>query len=196
MTWKEMVSNAPNVAGVYSVWAGEVLLYVGISYSIKDRLLTHNRIADFVTFKADRVLWIECADSISRHRTEQYLTVKHQPVLCRFHYAPQKKSSVRISRKGGTLDWEAWLSSAVKSEDDDVRNAAEEGMIHASAIPEQLKGSMGTLKQKEFAEKIGVSAPFLANVVAKVRMPDGTILKFLGLEKVEQLYRMAGKGKR
>ena len=56
-----------------------------------------------------------------------------------------------------------------------------------------LESKQGTLKQKEFAEKIGVSAPFLANVVAKVRMPDSVILKFLGLEKVEQLYRQKGK---
>ena len=63
-------------------------------------------------------------------------------------------------------------------------------------VVKMLEAKQGALKQKEFAEKIGVSAPFLANVVAKVRMPDGTILKFLGLEKVEQLYRRARNGKR
>ena len=60
-------------------------------------------------------------------------------------------------------------------------------------VVKMLESKQGVKMQKDFAEEVGVSAPFLANVMAKVRMPDSVILTWLGLEKVEQLYRQKGK---
>ena len=60
-------------------------------------------------------------------------------------------------------------------------------------VVKMLESKQGVKMQKDFAEEVGVSAPFLANVMAKTRMPNKVILSFLGLEKVEQLYRQKGK---
>jgi hypothetical protein len=63
-------------------------------------------------------------------------------------------------------------------------------------VVKMLESKQGVKMQKDFAEEVGVSAPFLANVMAKVRMPDSVILGFLGLEQADRLYLRVGKGKR
>jgi hypothetical protein len=64
-------------------------------------------------------------------------------------------------------------------------------------VRETLKKRKGlNEKQKEFAARVGVSAPFLANVVSGERLPNGTVLDFLGFEDAGQLYKSKGKVKR
>lgn len=63
-------------------------------------------------------------------------------------------------------------------------------------VVELLKKRKGDfVKQKDFAEKVGVSAPFLANVVSGERLPSRIVLDFLGLEDAGQLYKLKGKVK-
>lgn len=59
-------------------------------------------------------------------------------------------------------------------------------------IPRLLKEKQSEMRQKDYAAVIGVSAPFLANVVAGIRTPDVKILDYLGLEDAGQLYRAKG----
>lgn len=51
----------PNVPAVYGVWAGELCLYVGQSWKLRDRLATHNRLLEFIEFSADRITVTRCA---------------------------------------------------------------------------------------------------------------------------------------
>lgn len=55
------------------------------------------------------------------------------------------------------------------------------------------------LTQKELASKIGVSLPFLNDILRGNREPSGKVLTFLGLEKVviyRYLKKRASAGKR
>jgi excinuclease UvrABC nuclease subunit len=53
-----MVRDAPNSPGVYCVWSGESIIYVGSSEKMRQRMIDHGRAFDFLANKADRVTWI------------------------------------------------------------------------------------------------------------------------------------------
>ena len=81
MIWN-LWRDAPTEPGVYSIWAGNTLLYVGCTgRGIKTRLRTHHRIADFLLHNADRIGFIVISDRMQRYVTEEYLNKKHKPIL-------------------------------------------------------------------------------------------------------------------
>lgn len=58
-----------------------------------------------------------------------------------------------------------------------------------------LEHKRGSSRQKDFAAKVGVSAPFLANVMSKERYPSDVVLNFLGLEDAGKMYRVKARSK-
>jgi len=57
--WMNLVSACPEVSGVYFVWAGGDLLYIGSSIKMRERLINHNLLEDFRDAGVSRVTWAE-----------------------------------------------------------------------------------------------------------------------------------------
>ena len=63
-----------------------------------------------------------------------------------------------------------------------------------SDVLDRIRVSIGAGDQKEFAEAAGISPQHLSDVLKGRRSPAGNILKHLGLEQVESLFKESEKG--
>jgi hypothetical protein len=70
------------------------------------------------------------------------------------------------------------------------------GYLTQDDVLNRLENAQGVRTQVEFAADLKISQQMLSDVLRKRRNIPDEVLTLLGLEKVEQLYRMAGKGKR
>jgi hypothetical protein len=84
MTWFAMIQRIPEKGrGLYSVWAGDQLLYIGLSIQLRGRLVHHERLAEFIAGGATHVEFMLIADKKARHCAEEWLIDKHRPPLNR-----------------------------------------------------------------------------------------------------------------
>jgi hypothetical protein len=60
-------------------------------------------------------------------------------------------------------------------------------------VLKRLENAQGVKPQVEFAADLKISQQMLSDVLRKRRNIPDEVLTFLGLEKVEQLYRQKGK---
>lgn len=58
-----------------------------------------------------------------------------------------------------------------------------------SEVADELKKRQGLRTQTEFADELGISQPFLANIYGQKRKPTQAILDVLKLEDAGTLYR-------
>lgn len=77
--WR-MIKSLPNCRGVYAVFAGERLLYIGKTRGIYVRIRQHHLRDKFIEMKADHVEYIECG-SVESGLMEGWLIAKHNPPL-------------------------------------------------------------------------------------------------------------------
>jgi hypothetical protein len=70
------------------------------------------------------------------------------------------------------------------------------GYLTQDDVLNRLENAQGVRTQVEFAADLKISQQMLSDVLRKRRNIPDEVLTLLGLEKVEQLYRMARKGKR
>ena len=70
------------------------------------------------------------------------------------------------------------------------------GYLTQDDVLNRLENAQGVRTQVEFAADLKISQQMFSDVLRKRRNIPDEVLTLLGLEKVEQLYRMAGKGKR
>ena len=82
--WWAIIRDIPAKGrGVYSVWAGDQLLYIGQSIELRRRLEYHTRLEGFLAAGVTHVLYVLVEDDLSRRCMEEWLTSKHKPVLNR-----------------------------------------------------------------------------------------------------------------
>ena len=90
-SWLDMVQNLTTGGAIYTVWAGDRLLYVGQTQQLKLRLQDHNRRTEFVSLGADSIRFVRTATPALRKdqafyreqrlAMERFLIHKHNPEL-------------------------------------------------------------------------------------------------------------------
>lgn len=80
------------VTGLYMLWAGEVLMYIGQSIHVGERIMEHKRAG---RIKFDRVTTWPCGRYVER--------VKVEAILCLL-LSPKKNQALRL-RKRATGEW-------------------------------------------------------------------------------------------
>lgn len=112
VAWSRLIDGIPFEAGLYSVWAGDVLLYIGVSERLWLRLSGHDLRNKFLECGANRVLWMLCPDRTARFETERHLSLVHKPMLCRMKFrVPVVKTTIKLAVKDGLPEAMAYLDS-------------------------------------------------------------------------------------
>lgn len=78
--WWSMIDALPRVGGVYAVFAGRSLLYIGKTRLLNVRIRQHHMKNRFIALNADHVEWIEC-EGTQMACMEKWLIAKHKPLL-------------------------------------------------------------------------------------------------------------------
>ncbi len=106
--WDGVCHTLPMEAGVYSVFAGEKLLYIGESDCLRIRVRFHNRLQEFLVYGADEVRFIKVGQfpmcGAIRRQMEAFLTWKWNPSLSR---TPKRNydGSIWVSSVQSTLSY-------------------------------------------------------------------------------------------
>jgi excinuclease UvrABC nuclease subunit len=79
--WDDLVNHTQSIPGVYSVWSGNKVLYIGSSHRMRRRLRGHNQWPKFVEYRVTEVRCIEVQDHRERLAMERWLIRKHRPCL-------------------------------------------------------------------------------------------------------------------
>lgn len=95
--WHLLVLEAPKSGGLYTVYSGDMVLYIGTTKNLAKRLRQHGLIPEFLRCGVDRVEWVICLDATARKATEDFLTLAHSPKLCRFF--PRKLWPIRTTEE-------------------------------------------------------------------------------------------------
>jgi len=93
--WLDLTKSIPPAQGLYCVWAGNVLLYIGQSKRLKYRLKDHTRKSEFVGMGANAITFTIVETERSRwERTdmEKWLIRKHKPPLNKPHWTQAKEN--------------------------------------------------------------------------------------------------------
>lgn len=97
--WKRLLRGIPEVPGVYSVWAGDIPLYIGRSDNMRRRLLGHNKRKDFLALGVTAVKWLKQNYGIFNEWAESHLIHFYRPALCK-----QSKWGLRAEARSH-VDW-------------------------------------------------------------------------------------------
>ena len=77
--WCKLVDPLQSIPGIYAVFAGECLLYIGQATRIRHRLQNHHRWLDLFQAGATEIRHIVVENYFDRMRMEAYLIDKHRP---------------------------------------------------------------------------------------------------------------------
>lgn len=79
--WYALIAEVPRIGGVYEVWSGDKVLYVGQGRCMYSRLYNHGRRSEFLELGADKIRWTAVADSFGRLSLESALTFEFRPKM-------------------------------------------------------------------------------------------------------------------
>lgn len=85
--WMDLVSSCPEMSGVYFVWAGDELLYVGSSIKMRERLVMHTYRDLFAEEGVSKVTWAEFWSG-NMGEVEKWLIQEFRPRLNTVHVRP------------------------------------------------------------------------------------------------------------
>ena len=107
--WIGMAKTVPSGAGVYCVWVGEEVVYIGSSGDMQARLRSHNNRGSFISAGADRITWMKLPNEdriklqdhyFFRLAMERWLIRKHRP---RFNAATWHPRADMLIAAGGMI---------------------------------------------------------------------------------------------
>jgi predicted GIY-YIG superfamily endonuclease len=82
---EHLPSFGANVGGIYIIFSGSKILYIGLTWNFRARLNLHNKNAEFIKYKADCIQLVAIKDAFNKklklHALERTLIEKHQPTL-------------------------------------------------------------------------------------------------------------------
>lgn len=82
--WYDLISEVPHSSGVYEVWSGDVVLYVGQSSNMHRRLHSHTHRSLMLKLGATHIKWTVLKDDLGvRLLLESMLSERYFPVLYR-----------------------------------------------------------------------------------------------------------------
>lgn len=84
-TCAELANLLPELPGIYLVFAGESVLYIGQTVNLRNRWRAHHRHSAALQAGADKVRWIDASGMTDEERAQREadLITSHLPLLCR-----------------------------------------------------------------------------------------------------------------
>lgn len=102
----------PAIAGIYLVWQGETLLYLGKAGNIRRRWESHHRHSQMRDLQADRIAWMPYADLLTLDEMERELIDQLEPVLNRQPFTPPVERDEVVSVRLKTSELESIKAAA------------------------------------------------------------------------------------